>query len=244
MPTRLLRITSKDRSVQSLSKYNFTFSTNDYDLHQARRIMLKSAIIPNTQYNINNNNRTLTWEIAGVPTSVSITAGQYTLAQFITAIEAAAIAITLTVTQDAITGKLTLATVTAVEWIDSVDGNAMANVLGIEIGAGSGADGVSFVPSGLPNLMGLRQVYISSSMLSNNTAMITEDKQKINVFADIPIDVPYGALQIVDNAADTLDYTDFHSKKNISISDIKLLDENDNVVELNGADFTLIFHVE
>lgn len=241
MPTRLLRISSKDRAIQSSSKYDFTFPTNDYDLHQVNQIMLKSAIIPNTQYNINTNNNSFVYRIAGVlQTPIVFPVGQYELDSFIVGFNELSTVIGMTLVQNTLTKKLQFTTTTAIEYL-TIELNPIARVLGIH--TTSDGDVLTHNADGLPDLIGLRHLYISSSALSNNTSMITEDKQKINVFADIPIDVPFGGLQIVDNNSRTLDYSYFNSHKNISSIDIKLLDEYNNLVDLNGHDFILVLHI-
>ena len=70
--SRLLRISSKDKSPESPSKYQITYKTNDNDLHQIRRVVLKSAIIPNSQYNIHHNNNTFVF-IEGALSAVEVT---------------------------------------------------------------------------------------------------------------------------------------------------------------------------
>ena len=86
--SRLLRISSKDRSSQSPSQYNIDFNTNDNDLHQIKRITLKSVVIPNTQYNITQHNNVLY-----LPTTLTdathyeISVGQYTTVELITTLK-------------------------------------------------------------------------------------------------------------------------------------------------------------
>ena len=240
MPHRLLRVSSKDRSVESKSKYNFTFNTNDDDLHQVKSVILKSAIIPNTQYNVNDTNNVLTYRQGGVPVSVELMQGQYSISSFITSMQILCAPIGLTIVQHEITKKLLLGTTTAIQWLN-IKLNPMAIILGIE--EDTVEDVMVYTPSAIPNLRGLQHLYIASNMLSSNTSMVTEDSHKINVFADITINVPFGAVQIVDNDSKTLDRTDFGSKKNIISIDIRLLDVHNRVIDLNGHDFTLIFVV-
>ena len=80
-------------------------------------------------------------------------------------------------------------------------------------------------------------------MLSNHTQMITHDKNKQNVFADITMKVCFGQTQYTDEDSNSLDYVIFHGHKNISRIDIKLLDEHNNELDLNGGEWTLIFRV-
>ena len=74
--------------------------------------------------------------------------------------------------------------------------------------------------------------------------MITSDSRKQNVFCNVPIDLPYGfAKTLEEDSNDTLDFTVFHSHKNISSINIALLDERNNILDLNGAEWVLIFRV-
>ena len=103
--SRLLRISSKDRSDESTSRYNIVYRTNNNDLHQVSRVVLKSAIIPNNAYNIDANNNVLNFVNTGSAGPYTIPIGQYTTATLITAIEA--LITDLTITQSTLTDRLT-----------------------------------------------------------------------------------------------------------------------------------------
>ena len=118
--------------------------------------------------------------------------------------------------------------------------NPMAYVVGIEKDE---VDVNSYSCDNLPNLSGLNHIYISSQSLSNHTQMITHDKKKQNVFADITVKVCSGQTQYTDEDTNSLDYVVFHSHKNISKLDIKLMDEHNHEINLNGRDWTLVFRV-
>jgi hypothetical protein len=242
--SRLLRISSKDRSSQSPSQYNIDFNTNDNDLHQIKRITLKSVVIPNTQYNITQHNNVLYLPSTLTDaTHYEISVGQYTIVELITALKEVIdyniAPETIDITQDCLTHKLTFALTDGyMNVIKSM--NPMAYVLGIE------KDEVnvnSYSCDNLPNLSGLNHIYISSQSLSNHTQMITHDKKKQNVFADITMKVCFGQTQYTDEDTNSLDYVVFHSHKNISRLDIKLMDEHNHELELNGRDWTLVFRV-
>jgi hypothetical protein len=244
--SRLLRISSKDRSVESASKYSIVYKTNDNDLHQIKKVVLKSAVIPNTQYNINsNNNRFLFSTSAHFPIFLIavVPVGQYTTSTLMSALQSAMNAMlssaSITITQDALTQKITFALNSGTLHIVG-EGNPMAPALGIhEHAAGSQI----YTADGLPNLTGLTHIYISSQTLSNHTSMITNEKLKRNVFCDLTVRVPFGQYQMTDEDSRSLDFSIFHSHKNISTIDIQLMDEYNNVLDLNGEDWSLIFRV-
>ena len=218
-----------------------TFATNDCDLHQVRKIVLKSAIIPNTSYNVSSQyNRLYIEHSLGATTSYAITPGQYTMAQFLASLIAVLPAGT-TIVQNPITRKLTFAMAGATFKLFAFPQNPMGRILGISEDTAAGLS--TFDIPGLPNLTGLRHMYVASNALSNQTVMVTNNKEKINVFADFPVTVPFGETQPYEGFDGGMNFSDFGSKKNINSIDIRLLDEHGNVLELNGHNWVLIFRV-
>ena len=239
--SRLLRISSKDRSVESVSKYNIMYQTNSTDLHQIKKVILKYAQIPNTMYNINSYNNTLNFPntLSGNPI-YTIPIGQYTIQALITAIQG--LITGLTITQSPLTSKLTFTMVGGTfTIIPNTTINPIAYVLGFET---QQTLLTTYTCESIPDLGGLDNVYIGSQALSNHVSMITNTNQRQNVFCNVPIDVAYGFTKTLDeDSYDTLDFTEFHTHKNISSIDITLFDERNNVVDLNGAEWVLIFRV-
>jgi hypothetical protein len=238
--SRLVRISSKDRSIESVSKYDIVFRPDDRDLHQIKKIALKGAEIPNTQYNIHSDNNLLYFpnSLSGT-TDFTIPVGQYTTSTLITEIQSQIAG--LVITQDTLTQKLTFTHATQTfDIVSNTTTNPMARTLGFL----TDASGVgSHVCTGLPNLTGLKTVYIASHTLCSNTAMCTNDKLKQHVFCSIPITVPFGETQVIDEDSSTFDFSVFHDRKNIAEIRIKLLDEENHVLELNGLDWYIILRV-
>jgi len=241
--SRLLRITSKDRSDQSKSKYNIVFNTNDNDLHNIKKITLKSVVIPNTQYNINKHNNVLFLPSTLTDaTHYEIPVGQYTTNQLMEelkdVIDYHIAPETINITQDDMTHKLTLELSDGAMDVIKKD-NPMAYVLGIEKDE---SNVNTYICDNLPNLSGVNDIYIASQALSNHSQMITHDGKE-NVFCNITMKVCFGQTQYTDEDSNSLDYCVFHSHKNISKIDIKLMDEFNNELDLNGRDWALVFRV-
>ena len=243
---KLLRISSEDRDVDiSPSTAEFSVNFNNMgDVSNIKSVVVKSITIPNVFHNITPKNNTLTYNIAGTPTSVTIAEGQYNLADFKTALEAAASGIGLVITKNDISNRLLLATTTAVEWMDGKT-NAMAEVLGIEIGRGSGADVTEFTPQGVVNLSGLRHVYVESVALGQSN-MIRSNRSALSILAVVPITVPYGATEHYITAHAGIDDVDNSSQRHgqpTQKMDIRLLDRDGDVVNLMGHHATLILKI-
>lgn len=240
--SKFLRVTSRDRSSKSNSQYDILFTTRDVDLHQIKRVELKTAIIPNTQYNVNINNNT--WNFinsANGGTNYTIPVGQYTVTSLITELESQVPG--LTVTQSTLTDKLSFTMSSGTFTMESDRTiNKMAEVLGVSTTV-AGASGTEVCDS-LPNLTGLTNVYIASSALSSGASMIASENDKTSIFCSVPITVPYGSTQVHDESgSDTHDYTSFPAHKNISNIDIQLLDDKGFEVDLNGLEYEFIFRV-
>tara|TARA_R110002096_G_scaffold75982_1_gene179478 strand:+ start:85 stop:822 length:738 start_codon:yes stop_codon:yes gene_type:complete len=237
--SRLLKISSKDRSEESPSKYQIVYRTNDTDLHQIKKVALKSAIIPNNQYNINANNNLFNFPNTLGGPLYTVPVGQYTTTTLIADLNAQITG--LTITQSTLTQKLTFTMAGGTfDIISDPVLNPIAYVLGLETDASTVA---LYTSDSFPDLSGLQNIYIASQTLSNHTSMITSNKLKQNVFCNVGISVPFGGTMILEEDDSTLDFSVFHSHKNISSIDITLLDERNNVLDLNGADWQLIFRV-
>jgi hypothetical protein len=108
------------------------FNTNDNDLHQIRHVSLKSAMVPNSEYNIHSANNVFNYD-DGVARTVTLAVGQYTTTTLLSALNTAVQAITPTfvATQTTLTQKLNFAAGVNIS-IDSLDTdatNTMAQVL-------------------------------------------------------------------------------------------------------------------
>jgi hypothetical protein len=246
-PSRLLKLSSRDANVNLSNIPNsYTFSSGDRDLHQIRHVSLKSVEIPNTQYNVNANNNVFRWD-DGVARSVTVPEGQYTVTTLLAALNPLVVAITpgFVITEVTLTRKIQFDSPVNPITIQS-EATDPLNTLATELGATSDSP-VGFVAWTSPSvyaLTGLKHIYISSSTLSNQTALISGSDQKTNIFAELPISVPFGAVQTKDIQEElNLDISDFHSFKNISTIDIQLLSDVGVPALLNGAEWTLVLRV-
>lgn len=246
-PARLLRLSSINANVNlSRPPFFYTFTTSDRDLHQVRHVSLKSVEIPNTQYNINSRNNVFNWN-DGAPQSVTIPVGQYTMTDLLTALNAVVTPITtgFVLSEVTLRRKILFTSLTNPVTIQSTvtdPTNTMAPLLGVTID--SPVLFTTFESTSIYDISGLTHIYIASQALSNTTSMITGASQKTNIFADVPISVPFGAIQTKDlGNEENLDVSDFHSLKNISTIDIELQSAPEVHAELNGVQWTIVLKV-
>lgn len=242
---KLLRISSRDRNnLANTTSSDFTITLDNIDsAHDLKSVVVKHISFTNTIYNITSKNNTLTYNIASSPTSVSIAVGQYTATQFKTALEAVASGIVLVMTLDPITYKYTLATTTAIEWLP-IDNNPMAEILGIS--TGSGSDVTSHVCASTVNLSGIQNLFVRCSNLSFTNLVSSRANINSDVLAIIPITSEFGFNEQYISSHSEIDDVDslsLHSGKNIQKMNIKLTDDDGDIVDMNGSDIILVLKV-
>jgi len=239
--SKLVRISSKDRDVPTTSnKYNFSISFNDQFLHQVSHVILKSVLIPNGEYNVNSKNNQIDYNPNSTgDKSITIPVGQYNLNDFMTEVQNqfTLAGDAVSIVQNALTLKLELTfLVPTVLYASSTAkyklgfSDDTANIL------------VHALPN-LPDLSGLKKVYIKSNTLSNSVSMSNSSKKHYNIFSEVDIDKPFGS--VVHRVLDDLHSSDFNTSQatNLSNIDIQLLDQNLEQVDLNGLDFEIILRV-
>jgi hypothetical protein len=242
--SRLLRVTSQDLSSASTgTDTDMEFRTNDRDLHQVHRIMLKTVCFPNAHYNINRYNNEFFLggnDIAEVP---PIEIGQYNLSQFMTALkealDSASTPWTWTIVQDPITRRLIFTKSGGDEFFiyGKVDGNKMWRESGSKVTVQS--VGLTAITSGIPDLSGLRHVYVES--LSVGAQILTGNVNKYSILADFPISVPFGSYQTIEYDDHTNNQITYRGSKQLSSFDLRFTDDQNRELSLGGLDWVLVF---
>ena len=241
---KLLRISSRDRDNKTDSTSDFYVNVNNIkQLQIARSVVIKQVTLPNTMYNIDANNNTFTYNIASSPTSVQIAVGQYITSTLITALQTAAAAVGLAITQNTITQKLEFTNTTNIEYLD-ISENPMAEVLGIEYGAGSVGDVAAFNATGLLDLVGIKNIFVESRSLGEDNLIQTNAKTQ-NIIAVVPMTTAFGEVEQYLSPHATIDDvdSDAHGGHNKQKIDISLRDSDNNIVDLNGHHVELILKI-
>lgn len=242
---RYLRISSRDRLKPSENNlYNFSVSFNDYSLNQVSKVVVKSIMIPNTAYNINETNNSVLLNYNGTgDVGFQLPVGQYDSASLITALEAEFLGVgaTVTITENAVNKKwiLTFALPTVLYGLEQ--GSTLASVIGYEFTTQNIA--VHTMPY-LRDLVGLKKVFVGSNTLSNTTNMISSDDRRVHILTECDITVPYGFIEHrVVTELDTSDEITYHQPKNISYVDLTLYDDRLNRLDLNGHHWEIVLKV-
>lgn len=243
--SKLVRISSKSRDGDSKSKYDFKTSSNDFMLHNIKRIILKSITIPNTMYNVNQYNNKLVYttpSIDAIVKIVTVEPSQYTAVEFMDAlvIQFGLAGVVLNYGIDSKTYKITLTFNTPVSLQGDI--STMNDVIGMDESITT-ANTIIPLPH-IVNFAGLLKVYVGSHQMTRGTTMTSSDKSHIKIFTEVPITVPFGGIQhrTIDNM-NSLDEATHSTPFNLSNNDITLYDQNLNVIDLNGADVEIVLKV-
>lgn len=240
--SRLLRLNSL-HAPETTNKYSCTYHIKERQLQDAKAVLLKSAKIPNTQYNVNSNNNT--WLFPNTATGGSqylVPIGQYTLSTLIAALQG--LVTGLTITQDPINLKLLFSMSSGTF---DIIADRITNPLGyFLLGCRTEvlSTGAPTLMSTLPDLSGLKTVYLISNTLAPFGCMCTSERMMKSIFCSIPIKVPFGEIEShEEESAMTLDFTRFASR-NINSIDMTLVDATTMLpVQLNGIDYEITFRV-
>lgn len=93
---------------------------------------------------------------------------------------------------------------------------------------------VPLVAENVPNLTGIRQVYLQSSALAAGN-QIDEKGIWQNVCLAIPVTASFGEVNVFECKVDLLCQITFQTKRNLSVIDFQLVDDKGNLLDLNGT---------
>lgn len=231
----IFRLDSRDRTDDSNSNTDFRIET--LPLH-VRVLRLKQVIIPNLFDNIrampaSNRNSSFVYTTGGgLPQTIVLPDGFYSLGQLHGALELELAALSITFAYDEVTGQTTVMNggVVAFELRDAEDGNTMADALGISETV-TIAPGGTYVITNRPNLYNHSMVYVASERLSNGYNLIA-DKKRLPIIATVPVDVEYGRNILYEpHTLHNVRFTE-QNGSNIESCDIKLINHDGEVLPL------------
>lgn len=222
------KIDTRDYSNPS----NFVFKLNN-QINKVSKFTLKNWSIPNSSYNVNNNNNSFTLHYNVTNYTINITKGNYNALSLATALTSlfntAVGGAIFTITYDQATNKYTFVS----------SGSSFYFVVSYETGqllgfvTGQTSTGTSLTSTNGINLVNTPYYYLAIQEISSN------DYQNISRSSFlIDNNVPY--LGISSNNVG-IDYTININELNISQLTILLFDSNGHIVDLNGLSYLLMF---
>ena len=239
--TTLLAITSKERTTDSKSSSNFSYSIGM--ALEVDTIAIKSISIPVTQYNITSLNNFLYTTVGALESKILLPVGQYTLTQLINYLVDVfnSYGVTLTIIQNPITYKLQLTTDVPFIWYPE---STLLPVLGINEPLKTNIPLIittSYDCTALPQLQGLKNFYILTKILSQGSNGLFVNGVNEALQTNVPISVPFGLVQHYEPKILDTNIITFKSPVNIQYLDIRIVDSNLNEVDLNGSEVELVY---
>lgn len=251
----LVKVSSEDRDPQSISSSDFIVSYNNAPcMSNVNRLAVKNVIVPNVFYNINDtgyntqnngNNELFIKNItSGLEFSIGLNPGNYTVDELITEINSLFVgaSIGLTLTQNTVTKKL--------KFTSSGDYFAyLTDRLGGYLGminppSFDSAGLLVYTLEGFPNLSGVKEVYISSSRMSDGSHLVVPFGGSKPVIAAVPITVGFGEFQTYIAPSLELDeiiFPSYSAGSNLRTIDIQVRDNFGNILDTGGLPTTMTF---
>ena len=257
----LVKISSEDRDPESISASDFVVSYNNAPcMSNVNRLAVKNVIVPNVFYNINNtgynihNNGNNVVTINNISDAfeftLTIPRGNYTVDELITAINLllSGAGVGLILSQDTVTKKLVF---TSTGDLFGYSTDRLGGYLGmINPPPLNGAGVLVYELEGFVNLSGVKEVYISSSRMSDGSHLVVPFGGSKPVIAAVPITVGFGEFQTYISPSLELDeiiFPSYSAGSNLRTIDIQVRDNFGNILDTGGLPTTMtckVFHLQ
>lgn len=223
--TKLIRISNNDRVSGNGTKFSVNLGFEETEIHRVLKTTLVSLVFNNNHTNVNPSNNTFSYEIGGVPNSITIPVGQYSTTTLIAEIISQEPAFTITQSSTTYLLNFTVGTTCKI----------LSSGLGSFIGfTEDSATAASVDADAIPNLNGLDLVMIKSDTLAKNN-MIDTDRKEHSVLSVVPVNVSFGLNAVFhDTGIDESSHVVYRSRRNLTAIDIELTDQNHNPVYIDG----------
>ena len=251
MNHNLCKITSFNKVGVNDTNDDFSVNfENHRSLHQIVKIIVKAVDIPNVFYNINSfgydldnlGNNTYRWiNNAAVLQTVVLPVGQYTISQFITALNL--LLPDHSYALNTVTKKIVGTASSTIRFLNRADGNLMATALGIEIS--SLAPTLTHTALNLPQLEGIESVYILSNTAGQSN-LLSPNANTFPLLVHVPLNVPYGFIEHYVSPHEELDsitYPNYSNGISFRKLDIKVVDKYGHRLDLAGHDINIILKI-
>lgn len=204
-------------------------------------VALHQCQIPVSFYNINYTCNVLQVQVGAVITLLTLTKGNYNIAQLITHIKTLFLTlstpITMVITLDRPTGKLTFSNNTY-NFSFLAGGSTILEVLGFDSVSSYISSGFLLTADHPASLLGVKLLKICSSALSTNaiSSALNNNFSQMNILGLIPVNaVPFSLLSFHNNASSY----PILANKTVDAIDIKIFDENNRYVNMNNVEWSI-----
>ena len=246
--TNFVIINSKFRNASSKSSSDFTYALGES--LEVSDIAVKSVSMVNAEYNVLQGKNTLVVNNGVVDFVFTVPVGQYDINQLMAEI-AAQITLeyggTNTLTLGATSKKVYFSTTTPLQYGTDINSSPIGYMLGL------GDTQFEYYPrdipsSGflapyLPNLQGSNNYHISSATLGQGQGSLLRNNDKRPIIMSVLNNVNFGELINYEVNEIRLNQRHFSRPTNIQDIDIKILDDENNVVDLQGTNVEIVLQI-
>ncbi len=249
--TNFVIINSKFRNLSSKSTSDFIYSLGES--LEVSDIAIKSVSMVNAEYNIKQGHNNLVVNDGTSDFNLIVPVGQYNINQLITEITdqlTAQYGGTNTITLSSTTKKLFFSSTTPLRY----GTDTKTSPLGFILGLGDEPNALSttyfpefpspaFVTNYLPNLQGSNNYHISSATLGQGQGSLLKNNEKKPIILSVLNNVDFGDVINYEVNEIKLNQRHFNRPTNIQDIDIKVLDHDNEVVDLHGTNIEIILQI-
>ena len=224
-------------NADNINNNSYSFILPNLEIADGNYIYLsvQYANIPYSFYNINSNNNVLNYTLNSVNYTITITPGNYNITQLITTLKT--LMSGFTITYSSITNKITFSHSTYN--FSFLSTSTCQEILGFELKTTYTSTLLSLVSVSCISLISIKCINVVSNLLTYNINKSNPNNQSI--LCCIPITTqPNSIIEYKNN-------NNFRSNlfiNQISNIVIKLMDQNSNILDLNGLDFFLTIQLD
>ena len=224
-------------NADSVSDYSYNFILPNLEIADGNYIYLsvQYANIPYSFYNINSTNNVLNYTLNSVNYTITITSGNYNITQLISSLKL--LLAGFTISYNSITNKITFSHATYN--FSFLASSTCHEILGFVKNTTYVSSNLSLISKNCVSLIPIKCINIVSNLLTYNINKSNPNNQSILCCIPV-ITQPNSIIEYKNN-------NNFRSNLFINqISDIKikLTDQNNNALDLNGLDFFITIQLD
>lgn len=244
--TNFIIINSKYRTADSRSSSDFTYSIGTS--LEVDGITIKNISIPHVQYNVESFNNLLIVNDGSVTNTLTIPVGQYTVTQLMSEMSTqltALYGVSVVLSLDPITKKIVVTSTKAFR-ISKAQTSTLSPYIGVPSGSGyyPTVSTSGFTLPELPQLQGPCNYLLASNVLSQGIGSVLTDGQNVPIIMSIPVEVEYGKIQHYESSDFELNTKNYSRLQNVQNIDIRIYDDNLNIVDLHGIDVEIVLKIK
>jgi len=230
----ILIINSKDRLASSASEYDADFKLPS-DCQMCHHVQFKEMSFTNLLYNITSSNNRLDYVFNAVNKSVTITPGYYELSTLTTALNSAQSDLVFTANNVTKKYDVTSASPSFILLTGTI--NKVIGFTTLQTAATAYSGNLPF------NLIRTNYIHVLTEGLADSDNVLASDGKRYGIIASVPLTLPYGYVVTRSEDKDSSDESIMNAHINLSLVNIKLVDDDFNVIENNGGGWVLSFSV-